>query len=96
VIPAGRSHHAGWRDLPQKEIGEGAPRLERPRVLQQLQLENDPAPGQTASEPLSSITGVWRICPRMTDSVAVIVWRSTDSVAVFAMGCLGREQLTNI
>jgi len=41
VVSAGRRDHPGRRNPAQGEIGEGASDLERPRVLQELELEGD-------------------------------------------------------
>ena len=41
MIAAGCRDDAGFRDLAGQQIGEGAARLERARVLQQLELERE-------------------------------------------------------
>jgi hypothetical protein len=41
VIAARGGHHARSRDLPHQQVGEGAPRLERARVLELLELEHE-------------------------------------------------------
>ena len=46
VIPARRRHHARRRDLAQQQVGERPTRLERARVLHQLQLHHQRPGGQ--------------------------------------------------
>jgi hypothetical protein len=48
VVAAGGRDHARGGDVAQEQVREGAPRLEGPRVLQELELqeEGDPVPAQ--------------------------------------------------
>jgi hypothetical protein len=41
MVAAGGGHHAGLRHVARQQIGERPARLERARVLQQLELEVD-------------------------------------------------------
>ena len=46
VIAAGRGHHTGSWNVPRQQVGEGAARLERSGMLQELQLEGEGVYGE--------------------------------------------------
>ena len=60
VVAARGGHHARRRDRPQQQIGEGAPRLERSRVLQLLELQGEGKGASAKSSPAAATTGVVR------------------------------------
>ena len=66
VIAAGRRDHAGRRHLAQQQVGEGAARLERSRVLEELELERQRERREAEVAAARASSGVSRTCGRMT------------------------------
>jgi hypothetical protein len=65
MIAAGRSRNTGGGYFAHQEIGKGAARLERARMLHELELERGAKPSSPRSPALISSTGVRRMCGRM-------------------------------
>ena len=72
VIAARGRDDAGLRDRTSQQVGEGAARLERARMLQELELEVRRARRQAEIGHVGAQTGVRRICGRMTRSISAM------------------------
>ena len=70
VIAARRRDHALLGALAHQQVGERAARLERPRMLENFELEGDRRAGEAKIVAGVRRIGVRRICGRMTSAVS--------------------------